>query len=170
MFFFSRKSKHNEIGDEFADVVARLRAERPEATPLELDKIKQTALRRSRVRRGPVGSIARGGSMRRALLIALVTGSLLAGGTGAVIAGGSDSSGNNGDGAKGDKKHKSKNAGNKQYSKCKTGEVSTPDHPCRPRTCKSKQNPQTDHCVPKNTKGTKNTKKTGQSKGSKQNP
>ena len=107
--------------------------------------------------------------MRRALLIALVTGSLLAGGTGAVIAGGSDSSGNNGDGAKGDKKHKSKNAGNKQYSKCKTGEVSTPDHPCRPRTCKSNQNPQTDHCVVKPTKGTKPSKgSNGGGGGSKQ--
>jgi hypothetical protein len=113
MFFRKHNKPMND--DEFADVIGRLRAERPEPTPLELDEIKMRAIRQATRRRGPATT---GASMRRTLVVALATFSLMLTGTGAVIADKKDdkSNGNNGNGKK--KSHGS-NAGKKQYSHCK---------------------------------------------------
>src|SRR3954453_23375546 len=72
--------------DEFDDVIERLEAARPEASPLELDRMKTTAM--ARANRRKASPAARRTSMRRTLVIAMVTGSLMIGGTGAVLAGG----------------------------------------------------------------------------------
>ena len=115
MFF----RKHKPIDEaEFSDVIERLRAERPEPTPLELDEIKTRAIRQAN-RRGPTTT---GASMRRTLIVALATGSLMLTGTGAVIAGGKDKgdSKDKGDGPDNNKgQGQEKNASKKQYSHCK---------------------------------------------------
>src|SRR3954452_386015 len=85
-------SSRHDPDDEFADVVGRLRAEKAEADPLELDRIKTTAMARAE-RRGVKGTRSH---MRRTMVIAMVTGSLMIGGAGAVLAGdnkGDDSKG-----------------------------------------------------------------------------
>jgi hypothetical protein len=83
--------------DEFDDVIERLRAERPQASPLELDRIKTNAM--ARAQRRKASPAARRTSMRRTLVIAMVTGSLMIGGTGAVLAGGDNNKGGNDDDA-----------------------------------------------------------------------
>src|SRR4051794_38261338 len=109
MFF----RKHKPIDEaEFSDVIERLRAERPEPTPLELDEIKMRAIRQAN-RRGPATT---GASMRRTLIVALATGSLMLTGTGAVIADKKDESDGD-DHNKG--QGQEKNAAKKQYSHCK---------------------------------------------------
>ena len=111
MFF----RKHRPMDeDEFADVTARLRAERHEPTPLELDEIKTRALRQASRRRGPATT---GASMRRTLVVGIATLSLMLSGTGAVIAGKNDDKSKGDDNGNGD--GKDKNAGKKQYSHCK---------------------------------------------------
>ena len=86
--------------DEFDDVIERLRAAKAEASPLELDRIKTTAM--ARAQRRQASPAARRTSMRKTLVIAMVTGSLMIGGTGAVLAGGdSKDKGNGDDAAKG---------------------------------------------------------------------
>lgn len=115
MLMFFRK--HKPIDEaEFSDVIERLRAERPEPTPLELDEIKTRAIRQAN-RRGPTTT---GASMRRTLIVALATGSLMLTGTGAVIAG---DKGNKKEGEDGPDNNKGqgqeKNASKKQYSHCK---------------------------------------------------
>src|SRR5215210_1259034 len=109
-----RKNKPNDvrIEDEFPDVVARLRDERPEPTPLELDQMKMRALHRSR------GPATTGASMRRTIVAVVASLSLVLSGTGAVIASkGSDKS--KGKDPKSDD-GKDKNAAKHQYTKCKT--------------------------------------------------
>jgi hypothetical protein len=80
--------QHPEVDP--TDIGERLRAERPEVTPLELDRIKQTVL--SRASRG---SQSRGHGRSR-LASVLVAGAVMVGGTGLVIAA---TSGGNGNGA-----------------------------------------------------------------------
>jgi hypothetical protein len=75
------RRKRNAAKDEMDSVAQRLRSERPEASPLELDRIKTTAMSRAR---------AAGGSARtpRRLAVAALTVGLMAAGTGGVIAAG----------------------------------------------------------------------------------
>src|SRR4051812_37554293 len=113
------KSSDHDPAGEFADVVERLRAEKPQATPLELDRIKTTAMARAQRRQATPAS--RRASMRRSLVIAMVTGSLMIGGTGAVLAGG-DNGNDNGN----------KDSGNGQYG-CPPG---THGSHCKPKSCK----------------------------------
>src|SRR3954470_24086598 len=83
--------------DEFDDVIERLRADKPEASPLELDRIKTNAM--ARAQRRKASPAARRTSMRRTFVIAMVTGSLMIGGTGAVLAGGHNDGDNDQDDA-----------------------------------------------------------------------
>jgi hypothetical protein len=73
--------KHDAHKDELEGVAQRLRNERPEASPLELDRIKTTAMSRAAAgtRRGRAGT--------RRLAVASLTVGLLAAGTGGVLAG-----------------------------------------------------------------------------------
>jgi len=82
--------KHDPRMDELEGVAQRLRDERPQASPLELDRIKTTAMARAKAgtRRGTVGA--------RRLAVAGLTVGLLAAGTGGVLAG---QSGKHGTGA-----------------------------------------------------------------------
>jgi hypothetical protein len=114
MFFRKHDKPMND--DEFADVIGRLRAERPEPTPLELDEIKMRAIRQATRRRGPATT---GASMRRTLVVALATFSLMLTGTGAVIADKKDDKSNGKGNGKGKQKSHGSNAGKKQYSHCK---------------------------------------------------
>jgi hypothetical protein len=75
------RRKNHTRKDEEDSVAQRLRSERPEATPLELDRIKTTAMSRARPMR------ALGGARRRFAVAGLTIG-LMAAGTGGVIAGG----------------------------------------------------------------------------------
>jgi hypothetical protein len=72
--------KNDAHKDELEGVAQRLRNERPEASPLELDRIKMTAMSRAQAgtRRGRAGT--------RRLAVASLTVGLLAAGTGGVIA------------------------------------------------------------------------------------
>src|SRR3954469_11504648 len=71
----------DNLPDELQDVARRLREERREATPLELDGIKMTAMSRARAR-----SFAPRGGLRSRLVVALTTVALVGGATGGVIA------------------------------------------------------------------------------------
>jgi hypothetical protein len=160
--FFRRAKSEKPLPEEFSDVVVRLEAQREEATPLELDEIKLRAMSRAQ-RRASRPTTVRGAHMRRTLVVAIATFSLMAGGTGAVIAGGDSKS--DGDNGKGND-NKDKNAGKKQYSHCKK---SNPTPGCIPKTCKKSQDPQTDNCTPKHShKGSHNSHPNGQSHGSHQ--
>jgi hypothetical protein len=123
MFFRKRKPDPTINEDEFEDVVSRLRAERREATPLELDQIKMRAL--NQAHRSASGPRARGVDVRRTLIVLISTFSLMAAGTGAVIADNDNGKSKGDDGKdKGDKEKKDKdkgdkNAGKSQYSQCK---------------------------------------------------
>jgi hypothetical protein len=75
------RRKRDAHTDRFDDVTQRLRAERPEASPLELDRIKTSAMSRAKVVRGG------GGFGARRLAVSALTVGLLAAGTGGVIAG-----------------------------------------------------------------------------------
>ncbi len=68
---------------ELEEIGERLRSERPEASPLELDRMKTTAL--ARVTRS-ASRQGKGAFMRSRLASVLVVFALLAGGTGAVMA------------------------------------------------------------------------------------
>jgi hypothetical protein len=125
MFF--RKHKPMDE-DEFADVIGRLRAERPEPSPLELDEIKMRAMRQAN-RRGPATT---GASMRRTLIVALATGSLMLTGTGAVLA---DKDGDKSKGNDKEKGDKDKNAGKKQYSHCKKNGASSSSNKSQQQNC-----------------------------------
>src|SRR5258707_11845390 len=100
----------------------------------------------SRAQRRVVRPAMRGAHMRRTLVVVIATFSLMVGGTGAVIAGGDNST--SGDNNKGND-NKDKNAGKKQYSHCKKSQPNQTN--CIPKTCKKNQDPQADHCTPKNT-------------------
>ena len=77
-----RRKRDGQI-DQLEDIAQRLREERPEASPLELDRIKTSAMSRAKVARGGLGA--------RRLAVSALTVGLLAAGTGGVIAGvGSD--------------------------------------------------------------------------------
>src|SRR4051812_4181105 len=88
----------DNLPDELRDVARRLREERREATPLELDRIKMTAMSRARAR-----SSAPRGRVRTRVVVALTSLALVGGATGGVIA-----AGNGG-------KSKDDNAAKKQY-------------------------------------------------------
>jgi hypothetical protein len=76
-----KRRKHDANMDEMQGVAKRLRDERPEASPLELDRIKTTAMSRAKSgTRGRVGS--------RRLAVAGLTAGLLVATTGGVLAGG----------------------------------------------------------------------------------
>jgi len=134
---FKRSKNHDEQFGEFADVIERLQAERSSATPLELDEIKTRAMRRGARRR--VGLTTNGGTMRRTLVIAMVTGSLLIGGTGAVLAGEDNGKGDGNDSGKG------------EYG-CPPG---THGSNCKPVTCKNNgsNNQGQGNCQPKGSHG-----------------
>jgi hypothetical protein len=80
--------KHDAHKDELEGVAQRLRNERPQASPLDLDRIKTTAMSRAQAgtRRGRAGA--------RRLAIASLTVGLLAAGTGGVLAHGNKNGGN----------------------------------------------------------------------------
>lgn len=86
--------KHDAHKDELEGVAQRLRDERPQASPLDLDRIKTTAMARAKAgsRRGRAGA--------RRLAVASLTVGLLAATTGGVLAG---------------QKGKGSNAANAQY-------------------------------------------------------
>ncbi len=78
--------KHDAHKDELEGVAQRLRTERPQASPLELDRIKTTAMSRAQA------GARRGGASARRFAIAGLTVGLMAAGTGGVLASvGSDS-------------------------------------------------------------------------------
>ncbi len=79
------RRKNKPLKDELDGVAQRLRSERPEPSPLELDRIKTTAMSRARPTGGRAGT-------RRRLAVAGLTIGLMAAGTGGVIAGGATSS------------------------------------------------------------------------------
>ena len=79
----------DNLPDELQDVARRLREERREATPLELDRIKTTAMSRARAK-----SFAPRGGLRSRLVIALTTVALVGGATGGVIAAGNSGKSN----------------------------------------------------------------------------
>jgi hypothetical protein len=72
--------KNDKHEPELEGVAQRLRAERPEASPLELDQIKTTAMSRSQA--------AAGRANPRRLVIAALTAGLVAAGAGGVLAAG----------------------------------------------------------------------------------
>jgi hypothetical protein len=74
--------KHDAHKDDLEGVAQRLRSERPVASPLDLDRIKTTAMSRAKA------GTRRGGASARRLATAGLTVGLLAAGTGGVIAGG----------------------------------------------------------------------------------
>jgi hypothetical protein len=76
------RRKNDARKDETEGVAQRLRSERPEASPLELDRIKMTAFSRAKAAAG-----ARGAGARRFAVAGMTVG-LMAAGTGGVIAGG----------------------------------------------------------------------------------
>ncbi|MFI4992926.1 MAG: hypothetical protein ACHQCH_04835 [Solirubrobacterales bacterium] len=82
------RRKHDAHKDELEGVAQRLRNERPELSPLELDRIKTTAMSRAKAKS------SRGRAGARRLATAGLTVGLLAAGTGGVIAG--EHHGNNG--------------------------------------------------------------------------
>jgi hypothetical protein len=82
---------------ELHDVAERLRAERPQASGLELDRIKMRAMAKSR------SSRPKGIALRSRTMAALLTVALMAAGTGGVIAGGN---GGNGNGSAGNSQYK----------------------------------------------------------------
>src|SRR3954447_13915641 len=92
--------KEDNLPDELQDVARRLREERREATPLELDRIKMAAMSRARAK-----SFAPRGGQRSRLVVALTTLALVGGGTGGVI--GASNNGTSGG--------KDNNAAQKQY-------------------------------------------------------
>jgi hypothetical protein len=71
--------KHDANKDELEGVAQRLRSERPVASPLDLDRIKMTAMSRAKSGNGRAGA--------RRLAVAGLTVGLMAAGTGGVIAG-----------------------------------------------------------------------------------
>ena len=77
------------LPDELQDVARRLRAERPEASALELDRIKTRTMARARASR-PKGSV-----LRHRLIVAMCAIGLMASGTGGVIAASNNSSNSN---------------------------------------------------------------------------
>jgi hypothetical protein len=86
--------KHDAHMDELEGVAQRLRDERPTASPLDLDRIKTTAMSRARsagTRRGRAGA--------RRLAVAGLTVGLLAAGTGSVFAWSSGTKGSKGNAA-----------------------------------------------------------------------
>jgi hypothetical protein len=72
--------KHDAHKDELEGVAQRLRSERPEASPLELDRIKTTAMSRAQA------GVRRGGASARRFAVAGLTVGLMAAGTGGVLA------------------------------------------------------------------------------------
>src|SRR3954468_23461279 len=72
----------DNLPDDLQDVARRLREERREASPLELDRIKMDAMSRARSR----SFVPRGG-LRSRLVVALTSLALVGGATGGVIAG-----------------------------------------------------------------------------------
>jgi hypothetical protein len=74
--------KHDAHKDELEGVAQRLRDERPQASPLDLDRIKTTAMARAKA-----GAPRRGRAGARRLAVASLTVGLLAAGTGGVLAG-----------------------------------------------------------------------------------
>jgi hypothetical protein len=77
----------DRLPPELLDVEARLRDERAEWTPLELDRIKLRAQAQATRRRRSPHAFSKGLSMQRRLLVLLVAGLLLGGTTAAGIAG-----------------------------------------------------------------------------------
>jgi hypothetical protein len=82
--------KHDAHKDELEGVAQRLRDERPEASALDLDRIKTTAMSRARAGAG------RGRAGARRLAVASLTVGLLAATTGGVLAGGHGHKGSSG--------------------------------------------------------------------------
>jgi hypothetical protein len=95
--------KNDASKDDLDSVAQRLREERPQASPLELDRIKMTAMARAR------GAKTRNTGARRLAVGALSMGMLVAGAGGVVASG----TGNSGAG----------NAATAQYSGCATSET-----------------------------------------------
>jgi hypothetical protein len=93
--------KHDAHRDELEGVAQRLRDERPQANPLDLDRIKTTAMARAKA------GTRRGGAGARRLAVASLTVGLLAATTGGVLAGESGHKGKGGAGGG--------NAANAQY-------------------------------------------------------
>jgi hypothetical protein len=73
---------HDRLPDDVLDVVQQLRANRPEASALELDQIKQ----RARAKALRPSTRTKGHLLRSRLTVALLSLGLMVGGTGGVIA------------------------------------------------------------------------------------
>jgi hypothetical protein len=78
----------HSVPDDLQDVARRLREERPEATPLELDRIKTRAMANA------ASSRRKGFNVRSRTLAVGLALALMVGGTGGVIAGGGNGGGN----------------------------------------------------------------------------
>jgi hypothetical protein len=116
------------LPDDLSEIGERLRAERTEASGIELDRIKRTAMTRaSRPARGS-------GVLRRQLATVLLAGGLLIGGTAGVLAARGGGHGGNGGG----------NSANSQYCPPSSHQPGKPKHPVPPeppgqRGCGHKQ-------------------------------
>ena len=82
------RANDQNLPPELRDVAERLRTERTEASPLELDRIKQRAMA------GAATSRPKGFALKSRSVAALLTVALMAAGTGGVIAGGGNGNGN----------------------------------------------------------------------------
>jgi hypothetical protein len=76
------QSEEREAQDGPEEISRRLRMQRPQASSLELDRIKTRAMARARSSKG------RGAPMRSRVIVALATVGLMAAGTGGVVAAG----------------------------------------------------------------------------------
>ena len=81
---------------ELRDVVARLRAGRPEAAPVELDRIKRSAMARAQ---SPVTRGVGLRSLRSRMIAPILAIGIIGGGTTGVLAGGGGGTSGNGNGA-----------------------------------------------------------------------
>src|SRR3954453_19646836 len=99
----------NHLPDDLADVARRLRTERPEASALELDQIKQRAMARAG------SSRQKGFLVKSRLTVALLTLGLMAGGTGGVLAAAGGNGNGNGNNAAGSQYKPGRGCGDKNH-------------------------------------------------------
>src|SRR4051794_32255127 len=83
-------SDDRQLSQDLEAIASRLRSERHEASPLELDTIKQRVMAR-----GARPSTTKGRPMRSRALVGILSLLVMAGGTGGVIAGGNGNGGGN---------------------------------------------------------------------------
>jgi hypothetical protein len=121
----NRDPDHERIPDDLRDTADMLRAQRPDVSPLELDRIKQRA--RAQAARG-VSTEARLGRPRRALPTVVTALALMVGLGGAfAIAGGGPPSGVGGNGSAADSQYRpGKGCGDKNHEHEREDECKKP--------------------------------------------